>query len=123
MLKPKPNLSQKILISLGRDHGSYQNTKLKPKELLNRSPYVDEPRLDLMQYVTRAFASDIATNLEKSLLWYLAAHYTVEELRRLPLSAISHLVDVRFIRDLDGGVGYEVRPKKFEYTLHIPQED
>ena len=90
---------------------------------MSQSPYVDEPHLDLIQYVTRAFVNGIVTNLEKSLLWYLATNYSEQQLRRLPLSAISHLVDVRFIRDLDGGVSYEIRPKKIEYTLHIPQED
>ena len=119
-------LSQKISILLGRNYSvlyTDQNTKLKSTESLSQSPYVDEPHLDLIQYVTRAFVNGIVTNLEKSLLWYLATNYSEQQLRRLPLSAISHLVDVRFIRDLDGGVSYEIRPKKIEYTLHIPQED
>lgn len=121
MLKQKPNtslLSRKILTRLGRNY-----VELKSAESLSQGLYIDEPRLDLIQYVARRFCDGLVNSLENSLLWYLGTHYTVEELRRLPVSAISHLVDVRFIRDLDGGVGYEIRPKKFEYILHIPQED
>lgn len=117
MLKPM-SLSQKILISLGRDYG-----KLKNRKSQSQDSYVDEPRLDLIQYVTKAFTNGIVTNLERSLLFYLATNYSEQQLRRLPASAISHLVDVRFIKDFDGGISYEIRPKRFEYTLHIPQED
>lgn len=121
MLEQKQNtslLSRKILVSLGRNY-----VGLKPSESLSQDLYVDEPRLDLIHYVTKAFVNGIVTNFEKSLLWYLAINYSEEQLRELPVSALSHLVDVRFFRDLDGGVGYQIRPKPFEYTLHIPQED
>lgn len=73
--------------------------------------YVNEPRLDMLQWVTRAFATNVRKSLDTALLLHLASHYTEEELRKLPVSAISHLVDVRFIRDADGGVGYEIRPR------------
>ena len=73
--------------------------------------YVDEPRLDMLQWVTRAFATNVRKSLDTVLLLHLASNYTEEELRKLPVSAISHLVDVRFIRDIDGGIGYEIRPR------------
>lgn len=73
--------------------------------------YVDEPRLDMLQWVTRAFAANVRKSLDTAFLLYLASNYTEEELRKLPVSAISHLVDVRFIRDVDGGIGYEIRPR------------
>lgn len=73
--------------------------------------YVNEPRLDMLQWVTRAFTTSVRKSLDTALLMYLASNYTEEELRKLPVSAISHLVDVRFIKDVDGGVGYEIRPR------------
>ena len=73
--------------------------------------YVDEPRLDMLQWVTRAFTTSVRKSLDTALLMYLASNYTEEELCKLPVSAISHLVDVRFIRDVDGGVVYEIKPK------------
>lgn len=73
--------------------------------------YVDEPRLDMLQWVTRAFTTSVRKSLDTALLMYLASNYTEEELRKLPVSAISHLVDVRFIRDVDDGIGYEIRPR------------
>lgn len=73
--------------------------------------YVDEPRLDMLQWVTRAFATNVRKSLDTALLMYLASNYTEEELRKLPVSAISHLVEVRFIKDVDGGVDYEIRPR------------
>lgn len=73
--------------------------------------YADEPHLDMMQWVTRAFATNVRKSLNTALLLYLASNYTEEELSKLPVSAISHLVDVRFIRDADGGIGYEIQPR------------
>lgn len=65
----------------------------------------------MIQWVTRAFATNVRKSLDTALLMYLALNYTEEELRKLPVSAISNLVDVRFIRDVDGGIGYEIRPR------------
>lgn len=121
MLKQKPNtrlLSRKILTVLGHNY-----MEIKSTESLSQGSYIDEPRLDLIQYVTKAFVNGVVTDLETALLWYLATNYSEQQLRRLPASAISHLVDVRFIKDLDDGISYEIRPKRFKYTLHIPQED
>lgn len=73
--------------------------------------YVDEPHLDMIQWITRAFATNVRKSLDTALLMHLASNYTEEELRKLPVSAISHLVDVRFIKDVDGGIGYEIRPR------------
>lgn len=102
-------LEQKILTMLG--NSQTKNIKLKSTKFCNRNLYVDEPRLDMIQWVTRAFATNVRKSLDTALLLYLASHYTEEQLKRLPMSAISHLVDVRFIKDVDGGVGYEIRPK------------
>nr|DAT71465.1 MAG TPA: hypothetical protein [Caudoviricetes sp.] len=105
-------LEQKILTVLKTNYvmpSVDQNIKSKR--------YVDEPRLDMIQWVTNAFCKNILTSLETVILWHLAARDTEEELRNLPMSAISHLVDVRFIRDADGGIGYEIRPKL--YTVKI----
>lgn len=73
--------------------------------------YVDEPHLDMIQWVTRAFATNVRKSLDTALLLYLASNYTEEELRKLPVSAISHLVDVRFIKDVDNRISYEIRPR------------
>lgn len=64
-----------------------------------------------MQWVARSFATSVRKSIDTALLWYLVTNYTEEELRILPVSAISHLVDVRFIRDADGSIGYEIKPK------------
>ena len=72
---------------------------------------VDEPRLDMMQWVTQSFHNNCRKSLDTALLLYLASNYTEAELSKLPVSAISHLVDVRFIKDVDGGIGYEIRPR------------
>lgn len=98
-------LRQQVLTTLGR------NRQVKSIKSLNQNVYVDEPRLDMLQWVTRAFATSVRKSLDTAFLLYLASNYTEEELRKLPVSAISHLVDVRFIRDADGGIGYEVKPK------------
>ena len=71
---------------------------------MNRNLYVDEPRLDMIQWVTRAFTTSVRKSLDTAFLLYLASNYTEAELSKLPVSAISHLVDVRFIRDVDGGI-------------------
>ena len=102
-------LEQKILTMLG--NSQTKNIKFKSTKFCNRNLYVDEPRLDMIQWVTRAFATSVRKSLDTTFLLYLASNYTEEELRKLPVSAISHLVDVRFIRDADGGIGYEVKPK------------
>ena len=73
--------------------------------------YVDEPHLDMIQWVARAFATNVRKSLDTALLLHLASHYTEEELRKLPVSAISHLVDVRFIKDVDNRISYEIRPR------------
>ena len=102
-------LEQKILTVL-RDSQT-KNIKLKSTKFCNGNLYVDEPRLDMMQWVTRAFATNVRKSLDTALLLHLALNYTEEELSKLPVSAISHLVYVRFIRDADGGIGYEIRPR------------
>lgn len=84
---------------------------------MNHNLCVDEPRLDLIQWVTRSFAASVRKSIDTALLLYLASNYTEDELSKLPVSAISHLVDVRFMRDADGGIGYEIRPKL--HTLKI----
>lgn len=88
-----------------------QDTKLKYTKLLNRNLYVDEPRLDMIQWITRLFAANVRKSFDTALLLYLASNYTEAELSKLPVSAISHLVDVRFIRDVDNGISYEIRPR------------
>lgn len=98
-------LRQQVLTTLDR------NRQVKSMKSLNQNIYVDEPRLDMLQWVTRSFSAYVHSSLDTALLLYLASNYTEEELRNLPISAISHLVDVRFIRDADGGIGYEIRPK------------
>ena len=98
-------LRQQVLTTLGK------NTKLKSIKSYTKDLYVDEPRLDMLQWVTRSFSAYVHSSLDTALLLHLASNYTEEELRNLPISAISHLVDVRFIRDADGGIGYEIRPK------------
>lgn len=103
----KHRLRQQVLTTLGR------TTKLKSIKSYTKDLYVDEPRLDMIQWVVKAFCKNTLTSLETVILWHLAARYTEEELRNLPMSAISHLVDVRFIRDADGGIGYEIRPKLY----------
>lgn len=65
----------------------------------------------MLQWVTMAFNTKCRKSLDTALLLYLASNYTEAELSKLPVSAISHLVDVRFIRDVDGGIGYEIRPR------------
>lgn len=98
-------LRQQVLTTLDRNR-QVKSTKSYTKDL-----YVDEPRLDMLQWVTRSFSICVRKSLDTALLLYLASNYTEEELRNLPVSAVSHLVDVRFIRDTDGGIGYEIRPK------------
>lgn len=98
-------LKQQVLTILDR------NRQVKSTKLLKQNVYVDEPRLDMLQWVTRSFSTCVRKSLDTALLLYLASNYTEEELRNLPISAVSHLVDVRFIRDTDGGIGYEIRPK------------
>lgn len=102
-------LEQKILTMLG--NSQTKNIKLESTKFCNRNLYVDEPRLDMIQWVTRAFTTSVRKSLDTALLLWLATHYTEEQLKRLPVSAISHLVDVRFIRDANGGIGYEIKPK------------
>lgn len=102
-------LEQKILTTLR--HSQTKNIKLESTKFCNRNLYVDEPRLDMIQWVTRAFTTSVRKSFDKALLLWLATHYTEEQLKRLPVSAISHLVDVRFIRDANGGIGYEIKPK------------
>ena len=102
-------LEQKILTTLR--HSQTKNIKLKSAKFCNRNLYVDEPRLDMIQWVARAFATNVRKSLDTALLLHLASNYTEEELRKQPISAISHLVDVRFIRDADSGIGYEIKPK------------
>ena len=113
-MKSKKTLSQKISTLLKTScivPSIDQSIKLKSIKSLNQNLYVDEPRLDLTQWVVRSFATSVRKSLDTALLLYLASNYTEEELRMLPVSAISHLVDVRFIKDVDGGVSYEIRPK------------
>lgn len=113
-MKSQKTLSQKILTLLETNYtvpSIDQNIKLKYTKSLNHNLYVDEPHLDMIQWVTIAFATNVRKSLDTALLMYLASNYTEEELRKLPVSAISHLVDVRFIRDVDGGIGYEIRPR------------
>ena len=98
-------LKQQVLTTLGISH------QVKSIKSLNQNVYVDEPRLDMLQWVARSFSACVRKSIDTALLLYLANNYTEEELRNLPISAISHLVDVRFIRDADGGIGYEIRPK------------
>lgn len=98
-------LKQQVLITLGISR------QVKSIKSLNPNVYVDEPHLDMLQWVTRSFSTYVRKSLDTALLLYLASNYTEEELRNLPISAVSHLVDVRFIRDADGGIGYEIRPK------------
>ena len=88
-----------------------QNIKLKSTKSLNHNLYVDEPRLDMLQWVAMAFNTKCRKSLDTAFLLYLASNYTEEELRKLPISAISHLVDVRFIKDVDNRIGYEIRPR------------
>lgn len=102
-------LEQKILTMLG--NSQTKNIKLESTKFCNRNLYVNEPQLDMIQWVTRAFATNVRKSLDTALLLHLASNYTEEQLKRLPVSAISHLVDVRFIRDANGGIGYEIKPK------------
>lgn len=102
-------LEQKILTILG--HSQTKNIKLKSTKFCNRNLYVDEPRLDMIQWAALAFATNVRKSFDTALLMHLASNYTADELSKLPVSAISHLVDVRFIRDANGGVGYEIKPK------------
>lgn len=107
-------LEQKILTMLNTNYvtpSADQKIKLKSTKFCNRNLYVDEPRLDMIQWVARAFATNVRKSFDTAFLLHLASNYTEEELRKLPISAISHLVDVRFIRDADGGIGYEIKPK------------
>ena len=98
-------LRQQVLTTLDR------NRQVKSIKSLNQNVYVDEPHLDMLQWVIRSFSTCVRKSLDTALLLHLASNYTEEELRNLPMSAISHLVDVRVIRDADGGIGYEIRPK------------
>lgn len=98
-------LKQQVLTTLDRSR------QVKSTKLLKQNVYVDEPRLDMLQWVTRSFSTYVHSSLDTALLLYLTSNYTEEELRNLSISAVSHLVDVRFIRDADGGIGYEIRPK------------